>query len=269
MREIWKDIAGYEGIYQVSNLGNVKSLSFGPKNRKSGTVKLLRQTPSNCGYYKVELYKNGKSKMMYVHRLVATAFIPNPEKKPQVNHIDGNKANNVLSNLEWATSSENQLHAIDHGLRAKSPMLGRTGSNNPNCKAILQYDLSGNFIREWSGISVAARALGVYASSIGDCARGINRTANGSIWKYKESNEYPLKINRSTSQPRKCVYRRLADGSRQMRKIRQLSKEGELIRIWNNYIELVNETGYNNGNIYKAINGKIKSAYGFKWEYEI
>lgn len=186
MREIWKDIVGYEGIYQVSNFGNVKSLSFGPKNiRESGTIKLLRQTPSNCGYYKVELYKNGKSKMMYVHRLVATAFIPNPDKKPQVNHIDGNKANNVLSNLEWASRRENQLHAIYHGLRTRSPMLGRTGSNNPSSKAILQYDLSGNFIREWCGISEAARSLGISSSSISNCLSGKTKTSYGSVWKYK------------------------------------------------------------------------------------
>ena len=269
MKEIWKDVEGYEGLYQVSNLGNVKSLSFGARNiRKSNVHKLLKLSPTNCGYYKVQLYKNGKAKMMYVHRLVATAFIPNPEEKPQINHIDGNKANNASFNLEWASCSENQRHAISTGLREPSPMLGRTGADNPNSKAILQYDLSGNFIREWTGIAEAARALNVHSSSISSCLCGINKTSCNSIWRYKQSDTYPIKIDPSVRRTAKGVNHVGTHRHRQMRKIRQLSKDGELIRIWDNYIELVNATGYNNGNIYKAINGKIKSAYGFKWEYE-
>ena len=269
MQEIWKDIEGYEGLYQVSNIGNVKSLSFGARNiHKSNVQKLLKLSPTNCGYYKVQLYKNGKAKMMYVHRLVATAFIPNPERKPQINHIDGNKANNTSSNLEWVSCSENQRHAIRNGLREPSPMLGRTGSDNPNSKAILQYDHFGNFIKEWSGISEAARVLNIGASSISACLCGINKTAYGSIWRYKQSEAYPHKIESAVYRTPKGVKRLGTPRPRPMRRIRQLSKDGQLIHIWDNYIELINATGYDNGNIYKAINGKIKSAYGFKWEYE-
>lgn len=269
MKEIWKDVEGYEGLYQVSNLGNVKSLSFGARNiRKSNVHKLLKLSPTNCGYYKVQLYKNGKSKMLYVHRLVATAFIPNPDKKPQINHIDGNKANNASYNLEWATSSENMRHAINHGLRNPSPMTGRTGSDNPNSKTILQYDMLGNFVREWSGIADAARALNVNPSSISACLCGNNKSSCNSIWRYKQSDAYTMKVEPIVYQTSKGVKRIGTHRPRSMRRIRQLSKDGELIRIWENYIELEKATGYNNGNIYKAINGRLKSAYGFKWEYE-
>ncbi len=122
--EIWKDIPDYEGIYQVSNLGNVKSL-----DRKTlvlrGTNKSfyctykgkeIKPKISTDGYYFVNACKNGKQKPLYYHRLVALLFIPNPENKLEVNHIDGNKGNNCITNLEWCTNKENVRHAHDIGL---------------------------------------------------------------------------------------------------------------------------------------------------------
>ena len=117
--EVWKDIEGYEGLYQVSTCGNIKSL---PKVRRNGTgtyiqkERLLKPSNTSTGYKKVELCKDGKRKGFKVHRLVAIAFIPNPDNKPEVNHIDGNKINNNIDNLEWVTSSENSIHAYETGL---------------------------------------------------------------------------------------------------------------------------------------------------------
>lgn len=104
MEEIWKDIKEYEGIYQVSNLGRVKSL----KHSKEG--KLLKGRVTGKGYLSVALFRNSVRKSNSIHRLVAEAFIPNPENKPEVNHIDENKLNNDVSNLEWVTSKENSNH---------------------------------------------------------------------------------------------------------------------------------------------------------------
>lgn len=118
--EIWKDIEGYEGLYQVSTYGNIKSLARPRKNGNGKCYiqkeKLLKQTFTSTGYKKVELYKDGKRKSFKVHRLVAMAFIPNPDNKPEVNHINGNKINNNIDNLEWVTSSENSVHAYETGL---------------------------------------------------------------------------------------------------------------------------------------------------------
>ena len=107
MKEVWKDI--YEE-YQISNLGRIKSLKWGKE-------RILTPRKNFKGYMQIHIRVNGKDKVIKVHRLVAEAFIPNPDNKPQVNHIDGNKENNTSLNLEWCTNSENQLHAYKNGLQ--------------------------------------------------------------------------------------------------------------------------------------------------------
>jgi len=119
-KEIWKDIDGYEGYYQVSNMGRVRSVDRVVEHNKGGYCqlkgRLLKLYTTKKGYDRVNLNKNGKIKFFLVHRLVTQAFIPNPESKPQVNHIDGVKTNNNVSNLEWCTPSENIKHSFESGL---------------------------------------------------------------------------------------------------------------------------------------------------------
>lgn len=119
--EIWKDIKGFEGYYQVSNMGNVRSLdrTVRHKNHSSRFIKgkILKPGTETCGYSFVCLTKNTKRVYARVHRLVADAFIENKQKKHEVNHIDGNKQNNQVSNLEYATHSENMQHAVKTGLK--------------------------------------------------------------------------------------------------------------------------------------------------------
>ena len=135
MKEIWKDIQNYDGLYQVSNLGNVKSLEryFPSKNPKTPIAhvneKILKLSANKKGYLSANLYKNGKMKNIQVHRLVAQAFLPNPSNKLYVNHIDGNKCNNRVDNLEWVTPSENLHHAYSTKLRTPT-----RGERNRQCK---------------------------------------------------------------------------------------------------------------------------------------
>lgn len=182
MKEIWKDVVGYEGLYQVSNLGRVKTL---PKRGHKSCI--MKPSLKKDGYIRIHLSKNAISKTLYVHRIVAEAFLPRCNNKYEVNHINGIKTDNSVDNLEWVTRSRNQLHAIEMGLRSPSPMTGRKGKLCPNSRAILQYDLKGNFVREWESISAAANSLGCKPSLICACLSPNIRTktSRGFIWKYK------------------------------------------------------------------------------------
>lgn len=134
--EFWKDIQGFEGIYQVSNLGRVRSLDrfISCDNKmwlKKG--KIMSQHTHSIGYKRISLHKNSVKHKLLVHRIVATAFISNPDNKPDINHIDGNPQNNYVGNLEWITESENTQHAYNLGL-----MKPRSGINNPMAKLTLR-----------------------------------------------------------------------------------------------------------------------------------
>lgn len=176
MKEQWHNIPQYEGIYQVSNLGNVKNL----KN------KILR--PMNDGnYLNIDLYKNGKRKRYKIHRLVAETFIPNPENKSQVNHIDGNKLNNCIENLEWCTPKENTRHAFKTGLaKVNKSMQGRFGANNPNSRQVNQYTLDNVFVKRWKSTKDVERELKIHHSHISKCCKNKLKTAGGYVWKYEE-----------------------------------------------------------------------------------
>lgn len=180
MEEVWKDIAGYEGLYQVSNLGRVKST---PRSRTKGGI--MTQHYDKRGYKVVMLCKDAKAKMCKVHRLVAGAFIPNPDNKPQINHKDECKTNNCVFNLEWCDNLYNARYGTK-GKRAYATRK-RTGSGFVNEeKAVVQYDLNGRYIKEYPSETEAAKSLGNKdQSNISKCCRHLRKTAYGYIWEYK------------------------------------------------------------------------------------
>lgn len=180
--EIWKDVVGFEGLYQVSNLGRIKSLSknVGFYFRKE---KILSNCYQNNGYLVVNLSKKTEVSRKSIHRLVAQAFIPNPERKAQVNHKDGNKQNNCVSNLEWCTDSENKRHAFKTGLNKHTPPI-RIGKENGSSKSVIQYDCSMSFVKKWDCIMEASKNNRIDNSSITKCCKGKLKTAGGFIWRY-------------------------------------------------------------------------------------
>lgn len=181
MNEVWKDIAGYEGIYQVSNLGRVRSLDryIEQPNPHDGHMQLvlragriLKTQISNSGYEYVMIPKGGrKYNSIFVHRLVAAAFIPNENNLPIVNHKDENKLNNHADNLEWCTV----IYNSHYGIHSK-------------IKAVVQMDMNGNYIAEYNSTGEAGRQLNIDPHSIAIVCRGHNnrRIAGGFRWKYKE-----------------------------------------------------------------------------------
>jgi hypothetical protein len=177
MKETFKPVIGYEGRYEVSNLGNVKS-TVRVKER------VLKQVPTSVGYYQVNLSDGNKFTCYHTHRLVAKAFIQNPENKRQVNHKDGNKQNNTLSNLEWVTPSENGKHSYRLGL-SNAWQKNQTGANTPTAKSVLQLDMQDNIIKEWECGLDAVRALGCDSSGISRCCNGILKKHYGYRWRFK------------------------------------------------------------------------------------
>lgn len=180
--EKWKPIKGYIGLYEISTYGNVKILERTYKcfnkltNRMNERVikERITQGTINKGYRRICLTKNKKEKNIFIHRLVAESFIPNPNNYDFVNHIDGNKQNNCVENLEWCTHSQNDLHAYKNKLRKTKPK-----------REIIQYDLEGNKIAEYESIYEASKKLGLNNGHISRNAYGIGKRVGGYVFKFK------------------------------------------------------------------------------------
>lgn len=178
--EIWKDIEDYEGIYKVSNYGRVKRVGeYRNQVTSWKSDRILTPGDNGRGYLFVQLSKNNHVKRMYIHRLVANAFVPNPDKKLTVNHIDGNKSNNHYLNLEWNTYSENNIHALEK--------LDRNMKNKADSIPVLQYSIDGQFIKEYPSMREAERQTGIKAIWQVCIGKKYRKTAGGYIWKYKNN----------------------------------------------------------------------------------
>lgn len=167
-KEIWKDIDGYNGLYQVSNLGNVKSVERFRKSKNNSIApvqeRLLKCKTDKDGYLEYTLSKDGKMKSYKAHRLVAMAFIPNPNKSPVINHKNKLKNDNRVENLEWCTVQYNTEYSC--------------------AKPVLQFTKDGKLVRKWESAVIAEQELGINKVSIRFCCNGKYKTAGDFIWKH-------------------------------------------------------------------------------------
>ena len=163
--EIWKPIKNYENLYEISNFGVI---------RKVKTKRPLKVFYRTNGYYTTSLCKDYKVTMVYLHRLIAETFIPNPDNLPCVNHIDGNKTNNDLNNLEWCSLLDNIRHAYKNSLME-------------NNRKVAQYDINGNYIKTYNSTNEASKETNISQSSISMCALGKYKQTKGYIFKYLKS----------------------------------------------------------------------------------
>ena len=194
---MWKDIEGFDGAYQINENGDV----YSHKSRK-----ILKNVIGTHGYYMVYLSaSNGKTVARQIHRLVALAFIPNPDNKPCIDHIDGNRTNNSLSNLRWCTVKENNNNPIFKERCSKSKLGTKLSANtirkryetwvrngrhvtrslnNGKSKPVIQYDMNMNRVATFPSVMEVSRQFGYNPSNIGNCCYGRKKTAYGFIWRY-------------------------------------------------------------------------------------
>lgn len=260
MEEIWKDIEGYEGYYQVSNFGNVRSLDriISGKRYKGNLIKCIY----DCrGYKRVGLTKNKITKNFTVHRLVANAFIPNPEKKNEIDHINTNTGDARVDNLRWVTHSENMNNIItkermnsityspDVIKKAMKTRLSRGRLTAPKC--VYQFTLEGKFLRKFDSLHEAALLYGVKGSDISGVCVGKRgrRSVAGYMWSFS------MECGQYKPYATKC------------KKLAQYDKDGHLIKVWDSFVDATTSLGINN--ISRAANPRSKKskAGGYYWRY--
>lgn len=183
LNEIFKPVKGYEGLYEVSNYGRVKSLGRNVKCRNNHqrllNTRILKIGNNGNGYLIVNLSKNNKINIQYVHRLVAETFILNPNNYRYINHKDENSKNNMWTNLEWCTAKYNSNYGtlIERMTDTKIKKYG---------KKVNQYDLDGNFIRSYNSLSLIQKEFNYCCVAIANCCKGKSKTSYGYIWRYAD-----------------------------------------------------------------------------------
>lgn len=201
--------------------------------------KELKQQIQN-GYAHCTLTYNKKIKRCNVHRLVAFAFIDNPENKPQVNHIDGNRVNNNVSNLEWCTAKENAIHAVNTGLRQQ-------GRNRP----VIQYSMDGNRMMIFQSLTEAEKQTGTLASKISLCCSRKRRSTNNYQWRYADDKQDVVKIEKKWSSGNKVA---------------QYDKNDILIAVYNSYSEAARAVNGEESAISRICSGTNQRHKGFYWK---
>lgn len=273
--EVWKKVVGYEEYHEVSNYGRVKFLGYNNGNVKNGYPKILKQFfPNNRGcYWLVDLYKNGKSKHKRVHRLVAEAFLPNPDNLPEVNHKDENKKNPHLDNLEWCTRKYNANYGTmpermrEHMKKRmedgyKIHRENRFGKTTTKHKVVHQYDLCGNYIATYYSQKEAELKTGINRNNICDVCKGRSRAAGGYIWTYtKEKEEIEKKI----------LFAKGMVGKRKKKivlPIEQYTLDDKYLCTYKNALSAAKENNLCYTSIIRCAKGEWKRYGGFIWKYK-
>ena len=236
----WKEIKGTNGLYSVSESGCVFS---------TRSDRLIKPYKMKNGYWRVELNINGEAKRYFVHRLVAEAFIPNPNNYPIVNHKDENPSNNHVSNLEWCTFKYNSNYGTCQE-RIQAHRQTPLGKDNPQSKIVYQYDLQGNFIKKYDSCADAARETGMSAKSIARAAAGQRNRYARFYWSYDEQYDYHKpKLRFKKGAVLKC------------------DKEGNVLKRYETPEEL-RDDGYRQISVNRVCRGERHEYKGYSWRHE-
>lgn len=254
--ELWKDIGiykgiDYTGIYEISSKGRFRSLDRTIIDKRGGVRlyegKEMIPFPDSSGYMKVTICKNGKVHEARINCLVAIAFIPNPNNLPQVNHIDEDKANNDVNNLEWCTCKDN----INHGTHNERVGIGHR-------KAIVQLNLSGDFVKEWKCIKDVEQE-NFNKEAVSMCAYKKRKTSGGYIWMFKN------KYNNLTKDELRDIVSWVNDKKSPIR-IVQLNNDGNVIKVWESANSIC-KNGISLKKVERCLNGTLETYLNSKWMY--
>lgn len=296
--EIWKDIKGFEGYYQVSNLGRVKSLDrtityvngkvVNLKGKIISTFKMLN------GYLTVNLRKNNKLYKKYIHRLVASAFIKNEYNYPCINHKDETRDNNVAENLEWCTYKYNNNYGSCIEKRKKNTDYKNRKKNFKNIKCVYQYDIEGNLIKKYKSANEVFNILGYSEDGVRKCCNNVSKTYKGFVWQYNTISKEEIKLKTTKninkggwklSEETKNKISRANKGKKRNEQFKiKLSKSKkkmvgdknpksknvlciETNKIYNGTREVERLLNICSSSISQCCNGKLKTAGGYHWKY--
>lgn len=245
--EVWKDIEGFEGYYEVSSHGRIRSVERDIVERNGIKTQHLKgrirkQIMGTMGYYMLHLNKDGHYKSCFVHRLVAEAFLPNPDNLPEVNHIDENKENNAVWNLEWCDHLHNQRHGT-------APQ--RISASKPK-RRVEQLTLDGQHVAYYESRYAAARAFNRPKANIFFALTGRSKSAYGYKWRYVDTPEDYTPIPKRTDPT-----------------VEQLTLQGEHVAYYPNARAAANALGTKYVAIWKALKGILKTAKGYRWRYKV
>lgn len=243
--EEWRPIVGFEGIYEVSSEGRVKRVKGGANN-------ILKAYPNNKGYLGVDLHDCGRRWSAKIHRLVALTFIPNPMEYVEINHIDENKSNNSVSNLEWCTRSYN----VHYGSGAERGIQKLK-------KVVCQYDFNGKLVKKWESAKFAGREVGIDSACIVRCCNGIMKTYQNHIWLYDDDPGKEEKLNTKIEWLKKDRNKSYA----KKRPIARFTLKGEYVDTFPSVREAERKTGCNSSCIVTSIKKRRQSG-GYLWKYQ-
>lgn len=249
VREIWKPIKGYENNYEVSNMGNVRSLRYANNgtDKKGSGIKNLKLILNNMGYYVVNLYHEGKMKQHHVHRLVAEAFMPNPNNLPVIDHISTITTDNRIENLRWCSIRDNVNNPISSKRRldkCRALLKGKFGKDALTHKPVIQYTLDGDFVKKWDCMMDACRFYHIDSGSLTRACQGEYHKVKGFAWRYI-GDEPPTKRPKI---------------------IHQFTLDGNLINSFVSMSEAAKVTGIKLKYIYNCIDGNGKTSGGYIWK---
>lgn len=252
-KEEWRPVVGYEGLYEVSDTGKIDRVNY----RNSGKRYRMKPTVNREGYERLILYKDRKSKHILVHRIVAMAFIPNPNNYPQVNHKDEDKSNNDVTNIEWCSPKYNS----NYGTRAKRRL-------EKMKKPIIQMTMDGDFVKKYDSIKHAVDAIGLKSSSISAACRGIKISAGGYKWRYEDEERNAKAIKKRELIEKEYIEKGYPYNRAHTKEVVQFTLNGDFVAKYSSAKEASKKTGIRKNVIYSACQGRDKKIMGYVFKYK-